>query len=205
VSFIDLNMSTEFPYLKVPDELRSIVGEPTPGTRTYRREGTYEECGKWFEAISEHFEGVGLSPGGVSMFAPVSRAAVHKRLKDGKLTAFTFYVTRDEKSLFGTKRKAKQRPYILLSKDECKAWGAELKRRTGHEQPVEPDNEEAVESDKFVQQDPKDRGNRKVVYKEEPLTRDEIVGLVKAVVKDALIELLPAMLKKKGAKKKGWE
>jgi DNA repair protein RadC len=33
----------EFPFIEVPKDLRKIVGEPTPGTRAYRREGTHAE------------------------------------------------------------------------------------------------------------------------------------------------------------------
>jgi len=29
----------QFPFIEVPKELLPIVGEPTPGTRAYRREG----------------------------------------------------------------------------------------------------------------------------------------------------------------------
>jgi hypothetical protein len=39
----------QFPFIEVPKELLPIVGEPTPGTRAYRREGTHKECGEWFE------------------------------------------------------------------------------------------------------------------------------------------------------------
>src|SRR5260221_8861715 len=106
----------EFPFIKVPVGARRIVGEPTPGTRLYRREGSYEGYGEWFETLQELFKSdVGLSPGGVTMYVPVSRSAVHKRLKEGKLTGFTYYVTSDDKSFFGKKRTAKQRPYIVLS------------------------------------------------------------------------------------------
>ncbi len=66
------------------------------------------------------------------MFVPVQRAAVHKRIKEGKLTAFFFYITHVESTFFGTKRKVKMRPYILLSLNECKAWVAEMKRRMGY-------------------------------------------------------------------------
>ena len=84
----------ELPFVNVPREALAIVGEPTLGTRFYRREGSDEECGEWFEAIGRIFEGdVGLSPGGVAMFVPVSRAAVHKRLREGRLTGFAFHVT----------------------------------------------------------------------------------------------------------------
>ena len=123
----------EFPFIEVPKDLRKIVGEPTPGTRAYRREGTHAECGQWIEDLGLHYKGdVGISPAGVTMFVPVQRAAVHKRIKEGKLTAFFFYITHVESTFFGTKRKVKMRPYILLSMSECKAWVAEMKRRMGY-------------------------------------------------------------------------
>ena len=123
----------QFPFIEVPKDLRKIAGEPTPGTRAYRREGTHAECGQWIEDLGEHYKGdVGISPAGVTMFVPVQRAAVHKRIKEGKLTAFFFYITRIESTFFGTKRKVKLRPYIVLSVSECKAWAAEMKRRAGY-------------------------------------------------------------------------
>jgi hypothetical protein len=176
----------EFPFIEVPRDLLRIVGEPTPGTRAYRQEGTHEKCGQWLEALGEHYKGdVGISPAGVSMFVPVQRAAVHKRIKEGKLTAFFFYITHVESTFFGTKRKVKLRPYIVLSVSECKAWAAEMKRRMGYvdepdETPLktskrlmpvaaedEPKTEkETKEALDFAQTDPKDKGSRKVRYEE---------------------------------------
>jgi len=92
----------QFPFIEVPKELRELVGEPTPGTRAYRREGTHAQCAEWFEALGEYYQGdVGLSTNGVVLFVPVSRAGVHKRIKEGKLTAFFFYITSEETTLFG--------------------------------------------------------------------------------------------------------
>jgi hypothetical protein len=181
----------EFPFIEVPKDLRKIVGKPTPGTRAYRREGTHVECGQWLEDLGLHYKGdVGISPAGVTMFVPVQRAAVHKRIKEGKLTAFFFYITRIDSTFFGTKRKVKLRPYILLSMSECKAWVTEMKRRMGYVDEAdeslmqqrkklkpaasadEPKTaKEAVEALDFVDTDPKDKGNRKVRY-EEPLSTE---------------------------------
>ena len=181
----------EFPFIEVPKDLRKMVGEPTPGTRAYRREGTHAECGQWIEDLGLYYKGdVGISPAGVTMFVPVQRAAVHKRIKEGKLTAFFFYITHVESTFFGTKRKVKQRPYIMLSMSECKAWVAEMKRRMGYVD--EPDEsllkqrlklkpaasadepktaKEAVAALDFADTDPKDKGNRKVRH-EEPLSTE---------------------------------
>ena len=122
----------QFPFIEVPKELRALVGEPTPGTRAYRREGTFKECGEWLEKLGEYYKGdVGLSTSSVVLFVPVSRASVYKRIKEGKLTAFFFYVTHEETRLFGAKRRAKERPFIVVSVSECKAWAEEIKRRVG--------------------------------------------------------------------------
>jgi len=189
----------EFPFIEVTAEARRIVGEPTPGTRLYRREGTHEECGEWFEAVGKLFGGdVGLSPGGVTMYVPVSRTAVHKRLKEGRLTGFTFYVTSEETTFLGKKRKAKDRPYIVLSVSECKAWAEEMKRRLGYEN--EPATaSEAQAADKFVEMDPKDEGNKKVVYKE-AMSREDIVALVQATVVAAMEETLKKLMPGKRGK-----
>ena len=177
----------EFPFIEVPKDLREIVGKPTPGTRAYRREGTHAECGQWIEDLGLYYKGdVGISPAGVTMFVPVQRAAVHKRIKEGKLTAFFFYITHVESTFFGTKRKVKLRPYIVLSISECKAWAAEMKRRLGYvdepgETPMkqserilqlggggeEPETAKAAkEVLEFAETDPQDKGNRKVKYRE---------------------------------------
>lgn len=182
-------MFIEFPFIEVPKELRKIVGEPTPGTRAYRREGTHAECAQWVEALGEYYKGdVGLSPSGVALFVPITRAGIHKRIRDGKLTAFTFYITRRETSFLGVKRKAKQRPYIMLSVSECKAWAAEMKRKAGYVddevyqslmdqrkrlQPVaakeEPQtSKEAKEAMDFVDTDPKDKRKTSVTYEPAP-------------------------------------
>jgi len=177
----------EFPFIEVPKDLCKIVGEPTPGTRAYRREGTHAECGQWIEDLGLYYKGdVGISPSGVTMFVPVQRAAVHKRIKEGKLTAFFFYITHVDSTFFGTKRKVKMRPYILLSMSECKAWVAEMKRRMGYVD--DPDQslmeqrkklkpaaaadepktaKEAGEALKFAETDPNDKRDRKVRYEDD--------------------------------------
>jgi hypothetical protein len=203
-------MESDFPYLVIPDRLKPIVGEPDPGTRIYRIEGSDAQAGPWYDAICECFpDDSFVSPGGVGMFAGVSRPAVHKRLKQGKLTAFMFHVTRAEQSIFGYQKKIKQFPYGYIPASECKAWGEELKSR--------PDRREAMleaaggpKPDwraEFLDQDPKDKGNKAVKYGE-PLTRDELVSLVKFLVEEAIDKALPAGMRRAREKKradKQWE
>jgi hypothetical protein len=129
-------MNKDFRYLEVPAGLEAAVGKPDPDSRIYRREGSDEESGPWFDALCEHFPGEGfVSPGGVGMYAPVSRSGVYKRLKEGKMTAFCFHVVEAKRSIFGYQDKLKKRPYVYIPVSECKAWAEELKTR--------PDRKEA--------------------------------------------------------------
>ena len=129
-------MNKDFKYLEVPAALEPVVGKPDPDTRIYRREGSDEDSGPWFDALCEHFPGEGfVSPGGVGMYAPVSRSGVYKRLKEGKMTAFCFHVVEAKRSIFGYQDKLKKRPYVYIPVSECKAWAEELKTR--------PDRKEA--------------------------------------------------------------
>ena len=121
-------VQTEFPYLEVPVEFLPIVGESDEGTRVYRRDGAREECGPWFDVVSE-IAGESVSPGGVGMYCPVSRAAVYKRMKKGKLTAFLSHVTYHKTTLFGGERKVRERPYCYIPASECRAWAKELEER----------------------------------------------------------------------------
>lgn len=119
-----------FPFVVVTDALRPVVGQPEPGTRIYRREGADAEMADWYDAICAGVEARLVSPGGVSMFAPVSRAAVYKRLKEGRLTAFAFHVVEQKRGLFGRVRAVRQKtPYLFVPVSEAKAWSAELAGR----------------------------------------------------------------------------
>ncbi|WP_164976021.1 hypothetical protein [Oleiharenicola lentus] len=121
-------MSTDFPFVVVPPELHKVFGEPIPGTHLYHKEGPQEEAGYWYDAL---FPVVGqcVSPGGVSMYAPVSRAAVHKRLKEGKLTGFFFHITHRKRNFFGVDLSTRELAIGCIPISECKAWKAELEQR----------------------------------------------------------------------------
>ena len=122
-------MSTaDFPFIEIPQQLTAVFGKRDEGTRIYRTEGPEEDAGYWFEAIDE-VVGKAVSPGGVSMFCPVSRAAVHKRIKEGRLSAFLFHATEIKTNWFGKKRVLRQSPYILIPLSEAKAWKEELEQR----------------------------------------------------------------------------
>jgi hypothetical protein len=121
-------MSDAFPFVEVPTEAKAVLGEPDPETRIYRAEGPEEESGPWFEAVSA-IAGPCVSPGGAGMFAPVTRAAVQKRIKEGRISAFCFHVTSTRIGLFGKDRKVREIPYVYVPASELKAWAEELEER----------------------------------------------------------------------------
>lgn len=123
-------VQTGFPFVVVAADLRAVVGEPEDGTRIYRREGADDEMAGWYDVLTEAIEPRLVSPGGVSMFAPVSRAAVYKRLREGRLTAFAFHVIEQKRGLMGRVRAVRQKtPYVFVPVSEAKAWAAELASR----------------------------------------------------------------------------
>src|SRR5207248_2928725 len=121
-------MSTEFPFVEIPPELEAIVGKRDPGTRIYRRDGSQEESSVWFDLLTEII-GPSVSPGGVGMYCPVSRAAVYKRIKEGKLSIFLFHVTHRKTTLFGKNRILRDNPYGYIPASEARAWREELEER----------------------------------------------------------------------------
>jgi len=174
-------METDFPYLQVTTaERRKLVGKQQKGTRIYRREGTYKESGEWCVAMDEVFADKFVSPGGVSMFVPVSRAAVHKRMKEGRLTALCFHVVHAEKTFFGNVRKAKATPFVFIPVSECKAWAKELGEKRGEVETIDPRDA----SQEFLEKDPEDRENRKVRHTDKYLEK-EIRGWIREEIENA--------------------
>ena len=121
-------MDDPFPYVHVPVELRKVLGEPLPGTRLYRKEGPEDESLYWDDAVFKVF-GHCVSPGGAAVRAGVSRAAVHQRLKDGKLTGFFYYSTKPRRFLFGTPKSKRELSFGYIPVSECLAWRKELEKR----------------------------------------------------------------------------
>lgn len=121
-------MSTDFPFVKIPEGLYPVLGTPDPGTRIYRRDGSQEESAAWYDLLHEVI-GASVSPGGVGMICPASRAAVYKRMKEGKLSAFLFHVTYRKTTLFGQNKILRESPYIYIPVSEARAWRQELEER----------------------------------------------------------------------------
>lgn len=128
-------MSDSFLFVDVPETLQKIIGQADPGSRLFRAYGTTDDMHEWIKAVTEICGRNGnFSPGGVAQYVRVSRAAVHKKIREGKLTAFCFYVVEDKKLLF---RKAKVkvleesgRPNICaVPVVELHSWKAELDKK----------------------------------------------------------------------------
>ena len=126
-------MPTEFPFVEIPRKEAKCFGVRDPETRVYRREGSQDEVGEWYDKIVD-IAGPSVSPGGVCMYAAVSRAAVYKAINEGRLTAFGFHVISASRSIFGFKKRTREMPYIFIPISEAKAWGeiveAKLKAKT---------------------------------------------------------------------------
>jgi hypothetical protein len=123
-------MKKDFPFVKVPERLIPIVGEPDPGTRMYKRVGRREDLQEWWDAIWQICGRDGaISPGGVAGYCRVSRAGVHKRMKEGRLTAFLFYIVKESKFIRKKVLDEGGRPYIDIPSSECKAWAEDIIER----------------------------------------------------------------------------
>lgn len=120
---------SDFPFVEIPSRLQAVIGEADPGTRIYRAYGNEDDFERWFLAVWEICDSdKAVSPGGVSMFARVTRAGVHKRLKEGRLTIFLFHKVKDSKFIKGRKKQDEGgRPYGFIPVSECKAWADELR------------------------------------------------------------------------------
>jgi len=121
-------LEVNFEYVNIPEEILPVIGELDPGTRIYRQTGSENHTAEWFEGLSEQY-GQLVSPGGVCMFAPVTRAAVHKRLKEGRLTIFCYHPEETKRGLFGNRKKVRQTPYSYIPVSEAMCWREEIEER----------------------------------------------------------------------------
>ena len=168
-------MPTEFPFVEIPEELEAIVGKREPGTRIYRRDGSQEESSVWFDLLTEII-GPSVSPGGVGMYCPVSRAAVYKRIKEGKLSIFLFHVTHRKTTLFGKNRILRDNPYGYVPASEARAWREELEERALSQGTITEDELEGARPDwsgNFLQW--REKRERGTTLEAEGFTRMELV------------------------------
>jgi hypothetical protein len=153
-------MATEFPFEEIPAKLKAIIGDPDPGTRIYRAEGGQEEHAKWFKAIHKICTEGMVSPGGAGSFAPVSRAAVYKALREGRLSAFFFHATKTYFTWMGKEFKYRDTPYGYVSVRELKAWNENLQARAQRIEAIE--ERRALELE--IHGTPKDEQGKEIYY-----------------------------------------
>lgn len=122
-------MKNESIVIDVPDKIKPYIGHPDPGTRFYRNQGRRIACAYWYRRLCRAYPDGLVSPGGAAMFAPVSRAAVHKALKEGRLTGFAFHEVVDRKTIFGGTRAKRKGPFIYIPVAECVAWGEQIQKQ----------------------------------------------------------------------------
>src|SRR5262245_41835069 len=123
-------MSIEGRFVSISPELRRIVGEPDDGTRIFRRDGDNEAYVRWWDALMKAFPRGLVSPGGAVPYAGASRAAIHKAMREGRLTVFSFHPIEERRGIFGSKL-VRTNPYQYLPVVELKAWRLELEERVG--------------------------------------------------------------------------
>jgi hypothetical protein len=124
----------------VPERLLPIFGRPGPGARMYRTAANAEHWAIWPDALVKACPDGLVSPGVFGMFARVSRAAVHKAMKEGRLTAFIFHEVEERRTHFGTKRPHRKNPFIYIPVIECMGWGKQLELQYPPDHELERNN-----------------------------------------------------------------
>lgn len=115
----------EIPYVELRKPfLGSVVIEQIPGTRCYVERGTLSRFHWWLRDMRKMYQAEGTIPlQWVADLVGVSRSAVHKRVKTGGLTVFTYQVVEATRTFLGGWREKDSRnhyDYAILS--ECEAW-----------------------------------------------------------------------------------
>jgi len=121
-------MTKHFPFSIVSDKLQWIAGEYDYETNSYHKNGHEGEVGYWFETLTKHL-GPLLAPGMVNMYVPVTRTAVHRRIKSGGLTTFYFHSTPATEGLFHGKKEPRESPFVFVPSRECRWWAEEIKAK----------------------------------------------------------------------------
>jgi hypothetical protein len=125
-------MKSEFPFVTVPDTPGNIVGTPDTGTKLYNAYLWREQYHDWFLAVDQICQQRGvLAPVAAADFIQVSRVAVHKRLKEGRLTGFMFHrVTKTNHLADGKiEYETEGQPICFIPLVECLAWADEIAPR----------------------------------------------------------------------------
>jgi len=121
-------MAKHFPFSIVPSKLEWIAGDYDYETNSYHQRGDEGEVGYWFDVLTQHL-GPLLAPGMINMYVPVSRTAVHRRIKSGGLTTFYFHSKPATEGLFAGKKEPRESPFVFVPAKECRYWSEEIKAK----------------------------------------------------------------------------
>jgi hypothetical protein len=121
-------MKTYFDLIHVPSEFLSLAGTLDPAARIYRAKGDHDQLHLWLDGLFKHV-GPCVPLGVTACYTGVTRPGVYRRLKAGRLTAFSFALVGETKTLLGGQKKLKEGPLVYIPFSECQAWWRELNGR----------------------------------------------------------------------------
>ncbi len=114
--------------IRIPKELHVAFGSPSPNSPTvYQKEGGVNHAQDWYRALRQVVGDVVALPS-VSLFVPVSRNAIHKRVKQGKLSCFKFKISEGDPDVSASLNR--ERPHAFVPVIECKLWYQEFHDRS---------------------------------------------------------------------------
>jgi len=133
-----------FPYAEPPEHWKRVKEiKCVKGTRWWIDRGNGGSFRTWLYELleDEDYKEVLIPLQWVPEVVGVTRAAVHKRAKAGKLTVFSFVMTEPEKEFVNKARMHARSRYDYAVLCECEAWGdlvsaqfdREIERRGGYE------------------------------------------------------------------------
>jgi len=114
--------------VRIPKELYKLFGKPLPGTLIYYTEGMFEDVEEWYRGLQEIVGDV-VSVPNVTMFVPVSRNMVHKRIKMGKLSCFQYSISNREKAVLSKNPYVREMPHAFVPVVECEMWRIQYQNR----------------------------------------------------------------------------
>ena len=121
-------MLTKYSFLTpIHKRLYRIFGKPEPGTTIYKEKGPFHVAQAWYYALKLAVGDVIAVPS-VSLYIPISRNAIHKRIKEGRLSCFQFKIeySKDDKV---SESLARERPHAFVPVSECEVWLQEFNDR----------------------------------------------------------------------------
>lgn len=120
-------MSNEWT-ISIPSKLHVAFGEPGSTTpNVFEQEGDVWHALSWFNVLRKVVGEVVALPT-VSLLVPVSRNAIHKRIKEGKLSVFKYTVIESGEGVSESLNRG--RPHAFVPVLECKLWFQDMHDRT---------------------------------------------------------------------------